>query len=102
MSEDDGQHIIKHMFSKEKIILIGNRSCMYTCYRLTKMCGLPSPRTIISKGDNDVVNYPKDWDDTETKKASYDLKVGKILIFTLSVTSYFPTRQLINKNMYKT
>lgn len=43
----------------------------------------------IHKGDDDVVKHPKDWDDAETKKVSYDLKVRNILISTLGAKVFY-------------
>ncbi|XP_050909787.1 uncharacterized protein LOC127123628 [Lathyrus oleraceus] len=40
--------------------------------------------SFITKGDDGVVKHPKDWDDAETKSASYDLKARNILISALS------------------
>lgn len=37
-------------------------------------------QSFISNGDDDVVKHSKDLTDDETKKASYDLKGGNILI----------------------
>ena len=39
----------------------------------------------IPQGDDDIVKHPKDWNDDETKKASYDLKARNIIILALSV-----------------
>lgn len=43
----------------------------------------------ISKGNNDIVKHPKDWNDDETKKASYDLKARSIIISTLTAKIFY-------------
>lgn len=43
----------------------------------------------ISKGDDDIVKHPKDWNDDKTIKASYDLIARNIIILALSAEVFY-------------
>ena len=45
--------------------------------------------SFIPKGNGDVVKHLKHWNNAETKKASYDLKARKILIYALSAKVFY-------------
>lgn len=83
------EHIIDHQFLNLKIIHIENRSCLYIFLSINKnLWCVVTDGPFIPKGNDDVVKHPKDWDDSKTKKASYDLKARNILIYALVLKCY--------------
>lgn len=46
-------------------------------------------RPFTPNGADAILKHPKDWDDTRTKKVSYDLKARNILIFALSAKVFY-------------
>ena len=45
--------------------------------------------SFILKGNDDVVTHPNYWNDSETKKVSYDLKARNILVSALSTKVFY-------------
>lgn len=63
---------VKYVYWKENIYVH-----LISVYKI--QCVEVTDEPFIPKGDGDIIKDPKDFTIDETKKASYELKVGNIL-----------------------